>query len=191
MLGRVGWDELKDTEEAPQGRRGHQGPDPSLHDQSFGNRCSLSFLQLLSDDAFSLFHSPNLPPYAPFVLCSDFSKEAADFCPSETIAFPCSLSLETSCLSPVLFHFILLKHSCKDIYSTQTSLVHCCTSSLGEISWASHLPLRKAIYEHFYAGQMWMEYSSLLLNSPALGVWWIQCTSFASFLTLIIRGKRH
>lgn len=171
MSGRVGWDELKDTEQAPQGRTGHQGPDPSLHDQNFGNRCSLSFLQLLADDVFSLFHSPHLAPYAPFVLCSDFSKEAADFCPPETIAFPCLLSLETSsCLSPVLFHFILLKLSCKDTYLRQTSLVHCCTSSLGESSWASHLPLRKAVYEHFYAGQMWKEYSSLLLNSAALGI---------------------
>lgn len=41
MSGRGGWDELKDTEQAPQGRRGHQAPDPSLHDPSFGNRCSL------------------------------------------------------------------------------------------------------------------------------------------------------
>jgi len=154
MSGRVGWHELKDTEQGPQRRRRHQRPDPSLHAQSFGNCCSLSFLQLRSDATFSLFHSPHLPPYVPFFLCSDFSKEAADFRPSETTAFPCSLSLEISCLSPVLFTFILLKRSCKDTYSAQTSVVHCCTSSSSEDSWASHLPLGKAISEHFYAGQM-------------------------------------
>lgn len=98
----MGWDELKDTEQVPQGSRGHQGPDLSLHDHSFCNHCSPSFLQLLSDDAFSLFHSPHQPHYAPFVLCSDFPKENADFYPSEATAFSCSLYLKTSHLSPVL-----------------------------------------------------------------------------------------
>lgn len=138
---------------------------------AFCNHCSPSLLQLLSDDAFSLLHSPYQPHYVPFVLCSDFPKEDADFSPSETIGFSYSLYLETSCLSPVLFNFILLKLSCKDIYSTQTALVQCCTSALGKSSWPSHLPLRKTIYEQFYAGQMWNEYSILLLKSTALGMW--------------------
>lgn len=164
---------MKNTEQVPQGSRGHQGPDLSLHDHSFCNHCSPSFLQLLSDDAFSLFHSLHQPHYAPFVLCSDFPKENADFYPSEAIAFSCSLYLKTSHLSPVLFHFVQLKLSCKDTYSTQTALVRCCTSALGESSWSSHLPLGKAIYEQFYAGQMWNEYSILLPNSTASGMWWI------------------
>lgn len=141
---------------------GHQRPDPSLHDQSFGNCCFLSFLQILSDDAFFLFHSPHLPPYAHVDHSSDISRQAADFYLSETTTSPCSLFLKTSCLSPVLFHLILLK--LRMYFQHRLLFVHCCISSLGGSSWASHLPLRNAIYKHFYAGQVWQEYSSVLLN---------------------------
>lgn len=119
---------------------GRQGSDPSLHHQSFGNHCILSFLQILSDDAFFLFHSPHLPLYAHIVHSSDISREAADFYLSETTTSPCSLSLKTSsCLSPVLFHLILLK--LRTYFQHRLLFVHCCISSLGETAGLLICPL--------------------------------------------------
>lgn len=129
----------------PHGRR-YQGPNLSIHDLSFGNCYSLGFLWLLSERLCSFSPSLQLQPLPPLVFCSDLSMEAA---------LRSNTFLSTVPWNSVLLKFcsqlLSVKLTWKDIYSIQISLLHCCTSSLCESSWASHLPLTKAINEDFCA----------------------------------------